>query len=658
MDTPVSTPNTSGHTSPSLHRLVDASLGAGQALFSIDELIIIGRQLETVVLHHQLQVTVAIGIMRFSLLRLHQGQIMQLAPHCRSITVYGEADVEPPALPGVEFVALEQGAALCHEWFLVIDSPTFWGALLAQAVEDKRGGNLRRYVFNGALTSNERVIGRVAMLLSLVRRRAAEIVQQRDQFANRGYWAGIAAALAAHSQAERLALRSRLNELPELMNLLHNNDRAPKQLLSLALDTLEQQATTRGVVLYHHSKQQLRPLIWKQTPQPAALELQRSVAGQALHEQAVRYLPLLPNSAEARCFPDARAILAVPLLIQRQAWGVVLVGQQSYNPDDLSGALPAVGIVLLLGQLLAANADLARANERFDEAAAAQPQAAGRSNGVAKPPTATATPAQPASGPTRPPSMMPPGLPTTFSFPAWMQSIGTGAPTPPAVNGVRAQQHDHSWPTLQKRMIAALIAFDQRSAEYIWSEACSLYRQETVCIELLLPVQVAIGEGWHRGEVSVAAEHFASQFVESKLLNLLSAQITDSGGPLAVIGCAQNELHELGALVLALFLRWSGFRVIYLGQNVPNSTIEETIRQLRPQILGLSATTNEAANALIETGQIVEQIDPPRPLFIYGGIAFYDRSDLVGRIKGQYLEGDVRQIARQLAEQFRPEGAK
>jgi methanogenic corrinoid protein MtbC1 len=202
-------------------------------------------------------------------------------------------------------------------------------------------------------------------------------------------------------------------------------------------------------------------------------------------------------------------------------------------------------------------------------------------------------------------------------------------------------------------MMGALVAFDQRSADYVWSEACTIYPTEAICTELLMPVQIAVGEGWHRGEVSVAAEHFCSRYVEGKLLNLLNGYSEYTSGPLAVIGCAQSEMHELGAIMLSLFMRWAGFRVIYLGQNIPNSTIEETIRQLRPQILGLSATTVEAAHNLTEVGQMVSRIEPPRPQFIFGGMAFYERPDLRGRIHGQFLEGDVRKIVRDMAAQLK-----
>ena len=77
------------------------------------------------------------------------------------------------------------------------------------------------------------------------------------------------------------------------------------------------------------------------------------------------------------------------------------------------------------------------------------------------------------------------------------------------------------------------------------------------------------------------------------------------------------------------------------------------MRQLRPQILGLSATTVEAAYHLIETGQILHRIEPPRPMFVFGGMGFYERPDLRTRVQGgQFLEGDPGTIARRLAAQF------
>jgi methylmalonyl-CoA mutase cobalamin-binding subunit len=142
--------------------------------------------------------------------------------------------------------------------------------------------------------------------------------------------------------------------------------------------------------------------------------------------------------------------------------------------------------------------------------------------------------------------------------------------------------------------------------------------------------------------------------VQSKLLNLLTASADHPNGPMAIVACAQGELHEIGAIMISLFLRWGGFHVIYLGQNVPNSTIEEMVHQLSPRVLGLSASTVEGSHGLIAASQLIGQMAPPRPFFMYGGLAFREREDLQSRVLGgYYYQGDIRQIARVLIEKIR-----
>jgi methanogenic corrinoid protein MtbC1 len=700
------------NTGPSLFKLVHATPEGSRLRLPADALVIIGRQLELLVQDQRLAADVSLGTLRFSLFRLHQGRIAQLATRCRSITVYGEADVEPPDVPGVQFVPLPPGTPLCHEWFLVVDSEHFWGALLTQAVPDRRNGNLRRYLFEGALTNDERIVSRTNLLLSLTQRRAAPNIGARNAMANRVRWANIVYALVTHSEAERLDLNSTLHEFPELLDILPYRTQPLDQLLPQSLRTLRRIGAT-GEVVYRYDERQLHPLIWSGPRQPPILGLQDDgggalarwaggLAGQALQQGAPVLATLSRRDPEQALLPEARSVVAVPLTVQQQPWGVMLIGQPEDEPDEAPTALAAVGVGALLERILTESAMPTAQNVNSTPREAMNGNRSTPALPIVSAPAPLIAPMTPpitsvaplptngAANNVRPsaplmPSIEPPAAPPplpsfqnasfpptrvappepennvpsgSFGLPAWIRGGFATTPqnSPAASSNLSAPtevQTDRSWAMLQRRMMGALIAFDQRSAEYVWNEACSLYTTEAVCTELLMPVQIAIGEGWHRGDVSVAAEHFCSRFVQGKLLNLLNAHVDNPNGPLAVVGCAQNELHELGAIMLSLFMRWSGFRVIYLGQNVPNTTILETVRQLRPQILALSATTFEAAFSLSEVGQIVSQMEPPRPQFIYGGMAFYERPDMRGRIQGQFLEGDVRQIVRQIADQFR-----
>ncbi len=736
-------------TSPSLFKLVSSQPEEHRLRHPADALVVICRQLELVIQEENLAADLAIGTLRHSLFRLHQGRIAQLAPICRSITVYGEADVEPPEIPGVKFVNLEPGTPLCNEWFMVVDSPTFWGALLTRAAPDRSKGTVRRYLFEGTLSPDERVASRANLLLSLIQRQPAPDIGPRDPFLNRARWARVAYNLATHSEAERLELVAALRELPELHEIVSHY--GPEQrsvspldnLVPLALEALNFHCRAAGAILYHYEGQQLHPLVWNGLNQPYSLALQDGISGQAFQRGELVLAQLYGESlepAERDIFTEAQSVAAVPLAIEGQIWGVLTVGLVEAVPTESKTPLSAVGVAVLLEQILAAHGfqGTTAQLEQPQMAAQAQPQAP--SPAPQAPPPVT----RPSSSPSRPISAPPPpSSPGGFGkMPSWMQATapeaaaanrspafpptaafpssapgargnnpgGQALPFPsaasspgafgaPALSGgsggfasPAAPPKPNSWPQgnqpgfqvagnvlrpptapaaprpafkpseggehnqkradLQRRLKGALVAFDQRAADEVWDEACNILQKETMLTELLTPVQIAIGEGWHRGEVSVVSEHFVSRFVEGKLLNLLNAGNDDPQRPLALIGCVQGEMHEIGAIMLALFMRWGGFRVIYLGQNVPNTAVKETVEMLQPKIVGLSSSTIESAHNLTEVGQIIHDMPPPRPQFVFGGIIFAERPDMVARIQGQYLEGDMRSIVRTLVEKL------
>src|SRR3712207_2379731 len=107
---------------------------------------------------------------------------------------------------------------------------------------------------------------------------------------------------------------------------------------------------------------------------------------------------------------------------------------------------------------------------------------------------------------------------------------------------------------LIEEIVDALMSFDIPQADQTLSEAFAMYPFERVLLELVQPAMIEIGERWHRGEINVAAEHFATQFVRRKLASLLSLFEGSAHRATIVVGCAPGELHDLGALLSALFL--------------------------------------------------------------------------------------------------------
>jgi corrinoid protein of di/trimethylamine methyltransferase len=56
-----------------------------------------------------------------------------------------------------------------------------------------------------------------------------------------------------------------------------------------------------------------------------------------------------------------------------------------------------------------------------------------------------------------------------------------------------------------------------------------------------------------------------------------------------LMGTVEGDLHEIGKNIVNMMLSSSGFEVIDIGVNVPAETFVDKIKELKPQIVGISA---------------------------------------------------------------------
>jgi MerR family transcriptional regulator, light-induced transcriptional regulator len=202
-----------------------------------------------------------------------------------------------------------------------------------------------------------------------------------------------------------------------------------------------------------------------------------------------------------------------------------------------------------------------------------------------------------------------------------------------------------SFAHLQAELLERLLAFDATGAERVIGEALALYPLEDVCLELFQPVLVEIGEHWHQGTLSMAVEHFATHLIRSKLVSLLQVYDGNERGQPMLLACVAEELHEIGLLLVGLFLARRGWPIVYLGASVPPEDLQAAAQRLRPPLVILSATTVETAQHLVEVVKMLDALPAPRPRVSYGGRVFDDDSALRATIPATYLGPDARTAA-------------
>jgi methanogenic corrinoid protein MtbC1/transposase-like protein len=193
------------------------------------------------------------------------------------------------------------------------------------------------------------------------------------------------------------------------------------------------------------------------------------------------------------------------------------------------------------------------------------------------------------------------------------------------------------------KLYDALIRHDETRASDILREVHGSFDLMTICMSIITPAMHEIGEAWYRGQIRITTEHFASAFVRGKLLTLLQAYPSRRQMPSIMIGCAPTEQHEVGALMLAVLLRSEGYRVEYLGPDLPLEDLADYAGFEKPAMVILTSTRPESALEMKGFQAMLKKLRPA-PIFGYGGNPFVGNLKLREQVPGNYL-GDGFDIA-------------
>lgn len=102
---------------------------------------------------------------------------------------------------------------------------------------------------------------------------------------------------------------------------------------------------------------------------------------------------------------------------------------------------------------------------------------------------------------------------------------------------------------------------------------------------------------------------------------LLSIEKADVAGKL-LIGTVEGDVHDIGKNLVAMFEEGAGFEVHNLGRDIPTSEFVEKARELKPDIVGLSAMMSTSMEKM---GEVIEEFKKEGlregVAFIIGGAA-------------------------------------
>ena len=190
------------------------------------------------------------------------------------------------------------------------------------------------------------------------------------------------------------------------------------------------------------------------------------------------------------------------------------------------------------------------------------------------------------------------------------------------------------------RMLEALLAYDRRGALEAYDLVSTLPPVRRV-EEVLLPLVREVGTLWECAEVGVAEEHFASAFIREKLAGIMEDLDTGAGrGPEAVCAGLEGERHEFGLMATSISLATRGWRVLYLGADLPMDELRRVVQHRRPALLCTSVVNAMGTAEFRRLVRELREMTPPETEIVIGGPGLPD-STLVAGIEGVHVADDL-----------------
>lgn len=139
------------------------------------------------------------------------------------------------------------------------------------------------------------------------------------------------------------------------------------------------------------------------------------------------------------------------------------------------------------------------------------------------------------------------------------------------------------------QILQALYKYDELSAERILSKVGMRLSESDLLQHIYARCLFQVGYDWESHRINVAQEHFSWNFFRTRLLSYFKSSQT-TGEPLKfLLATPSGQMHEGGLIILAASMMLKGWRVYYLGLNLPVEDLMHATSTIQPDAVCLSA---------------------------------------------------------------------
>jgi MerR family transcriptional regulator, light-induced transcriptional regulator len=178
--------------------------------------------------------------------------------------------------------------------------------------------------------------------------------------------------------------------------------------------------------------------------------------------------------------------------------------------------------------------------------------------------------------------------------------------------------------------------------------------------DVAAPMLRRIGDNWHAGRSTIAHEHLASSTIHDLVTEAMRSMGRGSGDATVLVATPAGERHVIGAALVGAVAASDGWRVVYLGADLPASEIASATIATHARVVAMSMIyVHDRTHALAELRSLRALIPPTVAIIVGGGGARDLKDDLaaLGMRVGESLL-DLRNALKEVADRASSDAAK
>jgi DNA-binding transcriptional MerR regulator/methylmalonyl-CoA mutase cobalamin-binding subunit len=219
----------------------------------------------------------------------------------------------------------------------------------------------------------------------------------------------------------------------------------------------------------------------------------------------------------------------------------------------------------------------------------------------------------------------------------------------PAAPSSRQREDGLSMRDVRDACVAAIQNLDADRLDDVLVRASVTFTQSEVLQQILLPLMRYVGDQWRDGKLRIVHEHFATVMIRNFMAAITRSNGAHRYAPTIVVTTPGGQSHELGALAAAATAKTVGWKVVYLGPDLPVEDIAAAVAHHKARSLALSIIYPTGDPTVHRDLRRLQSLMPGGVRIFVGGRAAASYADTIREIGASEIN-DLFVFASRLAE--------